>query len=165
MTASTLSPMRVPTLTEVVEWPPKATAEAPRPRPDADHLPVLSEEAVLPQDGPQAAVAAAEVAEPERAEVEAAVTEPEPQAGAPSPAPIDEATLTQRIVGDLQRQVDLMLEHRLQAALTPLLERLTQTLARDARDELALTLRDLVAEAVSHELARHRHSPDRVEPD
>ena len=50
------------------------------------------------------------------------------------------------------------------AVLAPMLECLTQTLAQQARDELALALRDVVAEAVSHELARHRNASDRVEP-
>jgi len=39
------------------------------------------------------------------------------------------------------------------------------TLVREARDELAPTLRDVVAKAVSHELEQHRHAADRSDPD
>jgi phage gp29-like protein len=137
MSLSALPPMRVPTLTEVVEWPPLVLADSPPPSaPDAPELPVLSE-AVLPADWPDA-------------ETES--------------SPIVEAELTQRILTDLQRQVDLALEDRLQAVVAPMLARLVQALLQEARDELALTLRDVVAEAVSQELMRHRSELDRLEP-
>jgi hypothetical protein len=73
-----------------------------------------------------------------------------------APAPIDEAALCQRVLLDVQRQVDLMLEYRLREALAPMLGRLAETLVREARDELALTLRDVVARAVNQEVARNR---------
>jgi hypothetical protein len=44
----------------------------------------------------------------------------------------------------------------LRDALTPLLARATDQLAREARNELASTLRDMVERAVAQELARHR---------
>ena len=159
MNLSSLPPMRVPTLTEVVEWSP-LTRVGPE-VPDNAHLPVLSE-AVLLQDWPRVEAGSAGAEEAPDAEVALA---PEAEAEAESPPmPIDEAELTQRIVGDIQRQVDQMLEHRVQAALTPMLEEWTRTLAQQARNELALTLRDVVAEAVALELARHRSSSDRIEP-
>jgi hypothetical protein len=64
--------------------------------------------------------------------------------------------LIQRVLVDLQRQVDLMLEYRLREALTPLLARAADSVIRDARGELASTLRDIVARAVAQEIARHR---------
>jgi hypothetical protein len=69
---------------------------------------------------------------------------------------IDEAELIERVLGDLQRQVELMLEYRLREVLTPALVRATDALIRDARVELASTLRDVVARAVAVELSRHR---------
>jgi hypothetical protein len=75
---------------------------------------------------------------------------------AEAPAGIDEAQLIERVLGDLQRQVELMLEYRLREVLTPALVRATDALIRDARVELASTLRDVVARAVAVELSRHR---------
>jgi hypothetical protein len=69
---------------------------------------------------------------------------------------IDEAQLIDRVLSDLQRQVELMLEYRLREVLTPALVRATDALIRDARIELASTLRDVVARAVAQELSRHR---------
>lgn len=77
------------------------------------------------------------------------------QAAAP-PMPMDEAAIAQRVLQDVQRQLDLMLEYRLRDALAPLLARLSDTLVREARDELASTLRDAVARAVAQELERQR---------
>ena len=69
---------------------------------------------------------------------------------------VNEEQITQRVLTELQRQVELMLEYRLREVLTPLLTRATDNLIRDARTELASTLRDLVARAVAQEIARHR---------
>ncbi|MEO6031269.1 MAG: hypothetical protein ABIP61_05100 [Burkholderiaceae bacterium] len=71
-------------------------------------------------------------------------------------ASITHEALVQSVLSDLQRQLDLMLEYRLREALAPLLARATDQLARDARNELASTLRDMVERAVAQELARHR---------
>jgi hypothetical protein len=67
-----------------------------------------------------------------------------------------EEEMIQRILGELQRQVDLMLEYRLREALAPALARATDALIRDTRNELAATLKDVVARAVAQELSRHR---------
>ena len=75
------------------------------------------------------------------------------QAGAPMP---DEAQLTQNILADLQRQVDLMLEYRLREAIGPALARTADALIREVRADLAASMRELVARAVAQELARHR---------
>ncbi|WKB52948.1 hypothetical protein [Eleftheria terrae] len=78
---------------------------------------------------------------------------------APVPAymlPGGEEQITQRVLVDLQRQVDMMLEYRLRETLTPALARMADQLIRDTRVELAATLRDVVARAVAQELARQR---------
>jgi hypothetical protein len=124
-------PYGVPTLTEVVEPP---------------HL-------VAPVAEPVAADAAPNLPEPP-AELAAAV-EPDlpPQAAGLA---IDEDQLIERVLADLQRQVELMLEYRLREVLTPALTRATDALVKDARVELASTLRDVVARAVAQEILRHR---------
>jgi hypothetical protein len=67
-----------------------------------------------------------------------------------------EDDLVQRVLLDVQRQIDLMLETRLRETLAPALARLTDALIRETRNELASTLRDVVVRAVSQELSRHR---------
>ena len=67
-----------------------------------------------------------------------------------------EDQMIQRVLAEVQRQVDLMLEYRMREVLTPLFNRATDSLIRDARGELASALRDLVARAVAQELSRHR---------
>jgi hypothetical protein len=69
---------------------------------------------------------------------------------------IDEETLVERVLADVSRQVELMLEYRLRETLTPVLARATDALVREARNELAQTLRDVIARSVAQELARHR---------
>lgn len=78
-----------------------------------------------------------------------------PVATVAAPSITDEA-LVQSVLTNVQRQLDLMLEYRLREALAPLLARATDQLAREARNELASTLRDIVERAVAQELARHR---------
>jgi hypothetical protein len=73
-----------------------------------------------------------------------------------APASLNEEQLTQRVLIDLQRQMDLMLDYRLREVLTPLLARAADGIVREARGELASTLRDVVERAVALELARHR---------
>ena len=127
-------PYGVPTLTEVVEphLSPPPMAEPPQP--------------LAPADALQAEVQASPAAAAELA----------PPARPPEPPPFDEAQLIERVLADLQRQVELMLEYRLREVLTPALQRATDALVRDARVELASTLRDVVARAVAQELLRHR---------
>ena len=120
-------PQRVPTLTEVVD-PPRSPLAAP---PPADP----------PAEAPTPPTQEATVAlAPARIE----------------PHSIDEAQLVEKILADLQRQIELMLEYRLREVLAPALARATESLVRDARVELASTLRDMVARAVAQELLRHR---------
>jgi len=74
-------------------------------------------------------------------------------AHAPEPS---EDQLVARVLTDMQRQLDLMLESRMREALSPALTRLTDALVREVRAELASTLRDVVQRAVAQELSRHR---------
>lgn len=77
-------------------------------------------------------------------------------AAAPQPLrPVDERVVRGVLV-EVQRQVDLMLDYRLREVLTPLLNRAADSIVREARIELASTLRDVVAVAVAQELARLR---------
>ncbi len=69
---------------------------------------------------------------------------------------LSEEQLSQRVLADLQLQIELMIEVRLREVLAPLLQRTADSLVRDARSELASTLREIVARAVAQELARHR---------
>ena len=84
---------------------------------------------------------------------------PAAPAGPTAPAPVApslEDQVTQRVLADLQRQVDLMLEYRLREVLAPALARVSDLLVRETRHELASTLRDIVGRAVAQELARRR---------
>ncbi len=133
-------PGSIPTLTEVVSWPaaaPPATAVAPPAAP----APMPAPEIAAPAPVALAPVALAPVA---------AAPAPEPALAAQA---IDEVQLQQRVLADIQKQVDLMLEVRLREALAPALGRATDALVRDARKELTSTLRDIVAKAVARELA------------
>jgi hypothetical protein len=79
-----------------------------------------------------------------------------PNMPAPVASFLSEEQLSQRVLADLQHQVELMLEVRLREALTPLLQRAADNLVRETRAELASTLREIVARAVAQEMARHR---------
>lgn len=144
-----MPPHRVPTLTEVVVWPEPVTADiAPESLVESTAVPID----VRPVEWAEPAPPAAFDQVPDTAEPTPAAT-PEPQPLAVLPT---EEQLTQRVLADIQRQVELMLDYRLREALAPLLARATDGLVRDARQELASTLRDVVARAVAQELSRHR---------
>ena len=76
--------------------------------------------------------------------------------GHPMPLRIADEAMIEGVLIEVQRQVELMLDYRLREVLTPLLARAADSIVREARAELASTLRDLVARAVAQELARHR---------
>ena len=126
MNAAGSPPVQVPVLTDVVEWTAVAST-----------VPL----AATPPAQPTAASGFAPALPPASAEPAALPSEDE---------------MVARIVGELQRQVELMLDYRLRETLTPVLSRLADALVREARSELASTLRDLVARAVAQEMARHR---------
>ncbi|MBI2732387.1 MAG: hypothetical protein HYX44_03465 [Aquabacterium sp.] len=79
---------------------------------------------------------------------------------APALAPvlpeISEAQLAQRVMGDVQRQIDGMLDFRLREAIGPVLARHTEALVKDLREELNRTMRDVVTRSVAQEMAKLR---------
>ena len=105
------------------------------------------------------------------AEISAAPNSPQPAPAAPganagavpgvpaAPVSVAEEQIVQRVLTDVQRQIDLMLEYRLRETLAPAVARMTDQLVRDTRAELASTLRDILAKAVAQELARLRVRP------
>lgn len=134
------APGHLPTLTEVVDWPLRTAGSGP----------AKSSE---PGSERQATPESVTVFKPES--VPESGPAPGPVHGA-SPALPSEEWLTERVLVDLQRQLDLLLEYRMRELLTPLLNRAADGLVRDARGALASTLRDLVSGIVAQELARHR---------
>ena len=85
-------------------------------------------------------------------------TAPPPAAPAATAA-ANEAQVAHRVMVELQKQVDLMLEVRLREALAPILARAGDAIVRDARKELTTALRDVVARAVARELGRPDNKP------
>ena len=166
--ARTAPPDSVPTLTEVIDWPRATSApddapveeppSAPRPEPvrdPGDPLPA--------QDPPT---------EPEPAKDPPVVPDDEPapppvHAGKRAPAAAmpssgheaglpDERQLKERILVDLQRQIDAVIEYRMREVLTPILTRATDSIVRDARAELSRSLRTWIDQSVAQELRRQR---------
>jgi hypothetical protein len=121
-----LPPDRVPTLTEVVDWP--ETVQPSGGRPFIENDPPPAEANFAPASSPNA----------------------------PPVFAVGEDEIVERVLGEVQRQVDLMLEYRMREVLTPVLTRVADQIIREARGELASTLRDVVARAVAQEIARHR---------
>jgi hypothetical protein len=124
-----------------------------RPTPPA-RVPTLTEVVQMPEVAPAAGEVSPAPAPP-------GVPEPPPvppflERRANWPPGIQEDQIVQRVLADLQRQIDLMLETRMRETLTPALNRAGDALVRDLRHELASTLRDVIAHAVAQELARHR---------
>jgi len=79
-----------------------------------------------------------------------------PEATAVPSAAALEAQITQRVMADLQRQIDGMLEYRLRETLAPILARTSEALVRELRQELSKTMKDVVARSVAQEVARQR---------
>jgi len=71
-------------------------------------------------------------------------------------APLSEDVIVQRVLADVQRQLDLVFEYKLRELLAPTLARIADSLIRDTRNELATTLREIVTRAVAQELQRTR---------
>lgn len=146
---------RLPLLTEVVadaepvSLPlPVLTETAPATvlpaRPVPLSLPVLTEPVAVPGDTPSVH----------------GVPGPVPAVGpVPSPVPVpevDEARVVDTVLQGLQPRIDLMFEYRLRETLGPVLARLTDSLVHEVRQDLAQTLRDVVARAVAQEVSRRR---------
>ncbi|RZS57991.1 hypothetical protein [Sphaerotilus mobilis] len=69
---------------------------------------------------------------------------------------VDEEELTQRVLIDVQRQIDRMFEFRMRESVGPVFARLLDAFLTETREELNKTLHDVVRRAVAQELARHR---------
>jgi len=136
-------PAQVPTLTEVIDLDaplavpqvPAAPASAAAPSPAHSPAPAVRTPPISLDSLPVLAEAVSPVA-----------FQPE----------VSEAQLAHRVLADVQKQVDGMLEFRLREALAPVLARHTEAIVRDLRDELSRTLKDVVARSVTQELAKLR---------
>jgi hypothetical protein len=160
---SALPPMRVPTLTEVVDWPPAELVSVEVPASAQADTPSVGTVEAYIVDAVELTTSEP-VVEPlnEAAPVLAEVPASGEPAQQPAPTPvIDEAALTQRLLTDLQHHVDSLLEQQLRVAMQPLLSRMADTLAQQAQEELASALRDMVALAVSREMIRLRAAAPR----
>ncbi len=178
-TGRPIPPTAIPTLTEVVTWPEAVPLAATPPVPLAGLplAPVASPPAqVAPPAAPVAAsrvspaaramprlsapagaaVPPAPVAVPAGAPMPPPAQAQTPAAAAVGPLPLDEAQMMRRVLSDLQRQVDLVLEVRLRELLAPVLSRAADALIRDARKELTTAMRDAVSRAIAQELARRQ---------
>jgi hypothetical protein len=151
-----LPPLGVPTLTEVIEWS-VPTSPSP-PVLDLGSLPLLPEAPAIDLTSTPDVSASA---------VRAQAADPLTSLSVPHNErrirQIDEDILTQRVLEDLQRQVDLMLEFRLRAVMAPVVDQAMEVLRESARTELASTLHEIVARAVAQELIRHRAQAERGE--
>lgn len=135
MTAARPVPTRlVPTLTEVVEVAPDNSA-------DASTLQMTPASSLETPPGENAIGDAPAAAPAESAR------------RAPSPESDD---LTERVLADVQQRVEKVFEDRLLQVLTPALLKLGEAWATEARNELAATLREIVADAVAQEISRRR---------
>jgi hypothetical protein len=130
-----LPPVSVPTLTEVVEWAPAV------PPPPLDVVPTLHDEMPVLCD-------AAWLVEP----ATPTPTPTQPQAF----TPVDEAQLTQRIVEQIEQQLDTLFSERLSPLMLAVLDRAVEELAAHARNQLASTLPGIVSQAVSQELSQRQ---------
>ena len=72
------------------------------------------------------------------------------------PADLSHDQVVHRVMVDVQRRIDSMLEFRLREALAPILARHTDAMIREMRDELSDTMRDVVTRSVTQELAKLR---------
>ncbi len=164
-------PAQVPTLTEIIDvqgqasaqpsvnppagappavapakpWTAASPVASARPPVPFDALPVLGEVVTSPAAEPLTPAQSRSLPQP-------ASAQPQPNV----PPVVSEAQLAHRVLSDVQRQVDSMLEFRLKEAMAPLLARHTEAIARDLRDELNRTLKDVVARSVAQELAKLR---------
>jgi hypothetical protein len=125
-----------PPVAEVVEPPPPRAPVAPGPA-----FAATAPSALSPLPPPPAPRAAAPASAP---------------VAAPVTPPLSEEAVVQRVLADVQRQLDLVFEYKLRELLTPALARIADSLIRDTRNELATTLREVVTRAVAQELHRHR---------
>lgn len=103
--------------------------------------------------------------EPTQPMLDAALAPPAlPRAADDAPAPVHSASdhdeaLIARVLEGLHRQIDAIIDRRVQAALEPIWRRLTEDLADEARMALALSLKETLREAVRDEIRRTTRPP------
>lgn len=149
MSQSPRPPAHVPTLTEVIDLPvdvagvgqtvsaPVVTSGFPNARPA--WAPISNLVVGAPIDTPLVDLPMQPVA-----------------TGAATRADITEAQIAQRVLNDVQKQIDGLLDFRLREAIGPILARHSEALVRDLREELGRTMRDVVARSVAQEVAKLR---------
>ncbi|HEX6016527.1 MAG TPA: hypothetical protein VFZ28_00350 [Burkholderiaceae bacterium] len=71
---------------------------------------------------------------------------------------LQESRIAARVIERLQPRIDLLFEHRLRDALAPMVARVYNAVADEARKELAHRLREAVEQAIAEELGRHRET-------
>ena len=71
---------------------------------------------------------------------------------------LQESRIASRVIERLQPRIDVLFEHRLREALAPMVARVYNAVAEEARKELAHRLREAVEQAVNEELGRHRET-------
>lgn len=82
-----------------------------------------------------------------------------PPAGGSGPAtpdspPSEPSLLRERVFADVQQRLDLVLEQRIRELLAPTLARMADDCILQARAELDVTIRDLVAQAIDRQRSR-----------
>jgi hypothetical protein len=122
--------------------------------PSPHRLPVLTEVVLVP--GQDSALSGEPMAEPFTEQIPLDTPPPIPLREFVELSPLDENAIAQRVMVDLQRQIDLMFEHRMRETLSPALARMTDMLLREVRGQLGSTLREMVERAVALELSRQR---------
>lgn len=148
------TPSHVPTLTEVIE--PVASPLVEPPIEVSNTPPMLTEAIVAPPVVIPPPLVRTTVFTPPVMPAPAPTPVAAPSVSAPPPVVLDEAQIAQRVLADVQRQIDGMLEYRLREALAPILMRTSEALVRELRQELSKTMRDVVARSVAQEIARQR---------
>ena len=161
-------PDSVPTLTEVIDWPHAEAAPKRDPVEEPPLAPVPEPvrepptEPLPEQDPPSPPKPAQDpppgpIDEPPPPPMQARSAETgETAQPLSAPTLLDERQLVERILLELQRQIDGVVEYRLREVLTPILSRATDAIVRDARSDLTVSLRALVAQSVAQELRRQR---------
>jgi hypothetical protein len=71
-------------------------------------------------------------------------------------APVQDPAALDRVLTDLERQLEAALDAKLREALAPVLARAAESVIRETREQLATTLREVIESAVAQELARQR---------
>ena len=75
----------------------------------------------------------------------------------PGAVQVQATELSADLLFELEGRVGVALEARLRESLAPALARVADALIREAKQELAATMRELVEEAVTRAIERHTH--------